>query len=112
MSLPKEMKAVTFSVKGEPGVNTIPLPPLRPTHMLVKIHSIAINPTDWKCAFYGNPAAPFCIVGCDYAGTVVQIGSEVTKPFKIGDRVYGCAHGSNQDQAYDGVFAEYAMVKG
>lgn len=112
MSLPKEMKAVTFSVKGEPTINNIPLPPLRPTHMLVKIHSVAINPTDWKSAFYGTPAKPFCIVGCDYAGTVVQIGSEVTKSFKIGDCVYGVAHGSNQNEAYDGVFAEYAMVKG
>jgi NADPH:quinone reductase-like Zn-dependent oxidoreductase len=112
MSLPQKMKAVIFSVKGEPGVRTIPLPALRPTHMLVKIHSVAINPTDWKCALYETPAKPFCIVGCDYAGTVVKIGSEVTKPFKLGDRVYGCVHGSNQDQAYDGVFAEYAMVKG
>jgi len=112
MSLPKEMKAVVFYTTGEPGIHTIPLPPLRPTHMLVKIHSVAVNPTDWKCVFYAPPASPFCIVGCDYAGTVVQIGSEVIKPFKVGDRVYGCVHGSNQDEAYDGVFAEYAMVKG
>jgi NADPH:quinone reductase-like Zn-dependent oxidoreductase len=51
-------------------------------------------------------------VGCDYAGSVVSIGSEVTKAFKVGDKVYGCAHGSNFNEAYDGVFAEYAMVKG
>lgn len=106
------MKAVTFSVTGEAAVNTIPLPPLRPTHMLVKIHSVALNPTDWKCVGWSTPAKPFCIVGCDYAGTVVSIGSEVTKPFKVGDQVYGVAHGSNTSEAYDGIFAEYAMVKG
>jgi hypothetical protein len=27
-------------------------------------------------------------------------------------QVYGCDHGLNQDQAYDGVLAEYIMVKG
>ena len=26
--------------------------------------------------------------------------------------MYGCAHGSNESQSYDGVFAEYAVVKG
>jgi NADPH:quinone reductase-like Zn-dependent oxidoreductase len=112
MSLPKEMKAVTFSVTGEAAVNTIPLPPLRPTHMLVKIHSVALNPTDAKCIYWGKPAKPFSIVGCDYAGTVVSIGSEVTKSFKTGDQVFGVVHGSNKSEAYDGVFAEYAVVKG
>jgi NADPH:quinone reductase-like Zn-dependent oxidoreductase len=51
-------------------------------------------------------------VGCDYAGTVASIDSEVTKSFKIGDNVHGCVHGANSNEAYDGVFAEYAIVKG
>ena len=55
---------------------------------------------------------PFSIVGCDYAGTVVKIGEEVKKSFTIGDKVYGCAHGSNYNQKYDGVFADYAAVNG
>ena len=57
-------------------------------------------------------AAPNGISGCDYAGTVVKVGSGVTKSFSPGDRICGCAHGANQDEPYDGVFAEYAMVKG
>ncbi len=52
------------------------------------------------------------ISGCDYAGTIVKVGSGVTKSFSPGDRICGCAHGANQDEPYDGVFAEYAMVKG
>ncbi|KAF4637835.1 hypothetical protein G7Y89_g239 [Cudoniella acicularis] len=113
MSLPTEMKALTYNTRGGPAsVTTIPLPPLRPTHLLIKLTSVALNPTDWKCVYYGPPATPFSVVGCDYAGTILQIGSEVTKSFKVGDRVYGCAHGSNSDEAYDGVFAEYAVVKG
>jgi NADPH:quinone reductase-like Zn-dependent oxidoreductase len=112
MSIPKEMKALTFQTKTDASLKSIPLPDLRPTHLLIKVDSVALNPTDWKCVTSGVAATPFSIVGCDYAGTVVSIGSEVTKSFKIGDKVYGCAHGSNQNEAYDGVFAEYAMVKG
>lgn len=112
MALPKEMKAVTYSSIGAASINTIPLPPLRPTYLLIKVHSVALNPTDWKGISNGKPASPFSIVGCDFAGTVIQIGSAVTKPFKIGDEIYGCANGSNFNESYDGVFAEYAMVKG
>ncbi len=112
MSLPKVMKAIIFRSRGSASIESIPLPPLRPTHLLIKVNSVALNPTDWKCVASLTPASPFSIVGCDYAGTVISIGPEVTKPFKIGDKVYGCGHGSNTSQGYDGVFAEYAMVKG
>lgn len=112
MSLPKEMKAITYSKMGSASVNTIPLPELRPSYILIKVETVALNPTDWKNIYGIDPASPFSIVGCDYAGTVVSIGSEVTKCFKVGDKIFGVAHGSNSANAYDGVFAEYAMVKG
>lgn len=57
-------------------------------------------------------ASPGGISGCDYAGTVVKVGPAVTKKFSAGDRICGCAHGANADESFDGVFAEYAMVKG
>ncbi|KUJ08491.1 putative zinc-binding oxidoreductase ToxD [Mollisia scopiformis] len=112
MALPKEMQALVLGDNGGHSVKAIPLPKLRPSYVLIKVESIALNPTDWKHAFFGRGAIPFSILGCDYAGTVISIGAEVTKPFKVGDRVYGCAHGGNFNEAYDGVFAEYAMVKG
>ncbi|KAH7310349.1 hypothetical protein BKA65DRAFT_413799, partial [Rhexocercosporidium sp. MPI-PUGE-AT-0058] len=59
-----------------------------------------------------STASPCSIVGRDYAGTIVSIGSEVTKSFKVGDKIYGVGHGSNSASGYYGVFAEYAMVKG
>jgi NADPH:quinone reductase-like Zn-dependent oxidoreductase len=112
MSLPEEMKAVVYTTNTDVGVKSVPLPELRPTYLLIKVHSIALNPTDYKCVNWVPAAKPFSIVGCDYAGTVVSIGSEVTKTFKVGDKVFGCAHGSNTNEAYGGVFAEYAAVKG
>ncbi len=111
MSLPKEMKAIVFHTKGDQAVKTISLPPLRPNYLLIKVECVALNPTDWKHVTHGQGASPFSIVGCDYAGTVVSIGSEVKKSFKRGDKIYGCAHGGNFNQPYDGVFAEYAMVR-
>lgn len=42
----------------------------------------------------------------------MSIGDQVTKSFTIGEKVYGVAHGSNFHEKQDGVFAEYAVVKG
>lgn len=77
----------------------------------MKVDSVALNPTDWKHIDFAVPATPFSIVGCDYAGTVIAVGSDVTRPFKVGDKVYGCVNGCNFNEAYDGVFAEYAAVQ-
>lgn len=53
-----------------------------------------------------------CTVGCDYMGTVVQVGSKVTKDFKPGDRISGFTHGVNSVQKEDGCFAQYCVAKG
>lgn len=112
MSLPKEMQAIVYHGKEDQSVRTIPLPTLRPTYLLIKVSSVALNPTDWKHTVGGKGAEPFSILGCDFAGTVVSIGASVTKPFQIGDQVYGCVHGGNQNEPYDGAFAEYIVAKG
>lgn len=112
MTLPEKMKALVFHKKGDEEVKVIPVPQLRRGYMLVKVECVALNPTDWKHITWGQGATPFSIVGCDYAGTVVAIGEGVIKSFKVGDRVFGCAHGSNESNGEDGCFAEYACVKG
>ena len=92
-------------------VTSRPLPKLRPTYMLVKVNAIALNPTDWKHVHRKLAAPGGSMSGCDYAGTVVEVGDAVNKSYNPGDRVCGCAHGCNQSQPDDGVFAEYAVVK-
>lgn len=72
---------------------------------------VALNPTDWKHYFYGL-AGDGCVLGCDYSGVVEEVGSDVTKSFKKGDKICGVAHGGNASNQTDGVFAEYAVVKG
>jgi NADPH:quinone reductase-like Zn-dependent oxidoreductase len=53
-----------------------------------------------------------CTVGCDYMGTVVEVGPKVTKDFKPGDRIAGFTHGVNAVEKEDGCFGEYVVVKG
>jgi len=90
-------------------VSDAPIPTLRPTYMLVKTVAVAQNPTDWKhLTFVDKPVT----IGCDFAGVVEQVGSEVTLPWKKGDRVCGFTHGGNVTQTEDGAFGEYLMAKG
>lgn len=71
---------------------------------------MAVNPTDW--AHVDSLSDAGAVVGCDYAGVVVEVGKAVTKPFKKGDRVAGFSHGANTIQHQDGSFAEYIVAKG
>lgn len=47
------------------------------------------------------------ICGCDFAGTIVEIGPDVSGKFKIGDRVAGWQHGTCALNPQFGAFAEY-----
>lgn len=76
------------------------VPRLRDNYILVETYAVALNPTDWKHVDY--LASPGARVGCDYAGTVLEVGSGVTKDLKIGDRVAGFCHGSNSVGHEDG----------
>lgn len=51
-------------------------------------------------------------VGCDYSGTVVEVGPDVKKSFKKGDRIAGFSHGVNALNHEDGTFGQYLVTKG
>jgi NADPH:quinone reductase-like Zn-dependent oxidoreductase len=105
------MKAVVMAgAEARPQTNR-PLPKLRDDYILVKPAAIALNPTDWKHIAFRR-AKDGALVGCDYAGTVIEVGKGVTKSWTVGERICGCAHGSNLVNPEDGAFAEYAVVKG
>ncbi|KAI9742857.1 MAG: hypothetical protein M1818_003586 [Claussenomyces sp. TS43310] len=80
--LPTE-RATTMEVG--PG----PTPNPTENEVVVEVAYAAVNPTDWKMqdAPYFQMPYPF-IFGTDISGTVVQLGSQVTR-FKIGQRVIG-----------------------
>lgn len=59
--------------------------------LLIRTHSIGLNPIDWKCVTYGFGihALPW-ISGRECAGTVEEVGSEV-KGWRRGERVWVCS---------------------
>lgn len=68
------------------GERDIPKPGVQ--ELLVKIHSTALNPIDWKAGKYPLPfLTSFPVVlGSDSAGTVEAVGESVGG-FKVGDKV-------------------------
>lgn len=115
MSLPQTMKAITIRGSGiddglEAVVETRPLPKLRAGYFLVKVMAVAINPADLLVMDF-KMAVPGSLAGCDYAGTVVQVGADVQRDFKPGDRVCGCTRPTDPRQFENGTFAEYIVVK-
>ncbi|GIZ38404.1 hypothetical protein CKM354_000182100 [Cercospora kikuchii] len=109
MAPPSTVKAITIN-GNKAQVTEINLPKVRPTYLLAKVEAIALNPTDWK-HINGKRAADNGLSGCDFSGTVVEVGSDVTKQFQVGDRIAGTTHGANASQPEDGCFAEYAVAK-
>ncbi len=76
-------KIISDSLIPDPGVDEI----------LVKIEAVALNPFDYKVVDrFGLPGNH---IGCDYAGIVEKVGSEVGARFCRGDRVAGMIHGGS-----------------
>jgi NADPH:quinone reductase-like Zn-dependent oxidoreductase len=69
----------------------IPVPTLPEDYLLIRVVTVAVNPTDWTTL--DAPGDDGTLVGCDWAGTVEEVGPKVKKEFKKGDRVAGFAHG-------------------
>lgn len=107
----RTMKAIVINGNDARVERDRPLPRLRKDYVLIKTVAVALNPTDWK-HIAGGLAADGGLSGCDYSGIVEEVGSSVTKLWKIGDRICGVTHGGNINQPEDGAFAEYIVAKG
>lgn len=93
------MHAIIRSRYGGPDVldlKDIPEPTPKKHEVLVRVHTCTVNRTDcgvlWGAPyifrfFVGWPRPP-AVLGTDFAGEVVQVGSAVTR-FQPGDRVFG-----------------------
>src|SRR5262245_11260493 len=87
-------------------VGDLPKPEPGPGEVLVKVTATALNPIDLYVRA-GTIAMPLpfpYVIGCDFAGTVEAVGSNVAR-VKRGDRVWGSNQGLLGRQ---GVTAEYA----
>lgn len=102
--------AVVIQERKNAQVVENPIPKLRDDYILVKVHAVGLNPTDWKHVDFVSEKG--AIVGCDYAGIVEEVGPKVTNGLKKGQRVAGIVHGSNLSNHEDGAFAEHIVARG
>ena len=105
------MKAFIIDHYGKSEVGRIadmPVPAVATDEVLVKIHAASINPIDLKIR-EGEfklilPYKMPLILGHDLAGTIDQVGANVTR-VKVGDAIYARA-----DRGRIGTFAEYITL--
>jgi len=88
------MRAVAVTALGGPGVLRVverPDPVAGPGEVLVRVRAAGVQPADLAARtglIPGGPIAPPFLLGWDFAGDVVTVGSGVTG-YRPGDRVAG-----------------------
>lgn len=79
------MRAAVYRGPSKISLETVPVPKIMKGEILLRVHTCGVCGTDLKKIEYGLVPPPR-IFGHEIAGTVVEVGSEVTR-FKVGDRV-------------------------
>jgi len=103
------MKAQVIRSFGEASVfqlEEIPVPELKPMHVLIHVKATSLNPLDTKIrsGVFAKFAPEFpAVLHGDVAGIITEVGEGVTD-FKVGDEVYGFAGGV---KGTSGALAEY-----
>ncbi|KAJ4387781.1 hypothetical protein N0V93_008383 [Gnomoniopsis smithogilvyi] len=105
--MPSTSQAIVCTGAGQAEVQNLPTPQVRDGHILVKTKAVALNPTDWKSVDSGEPVGNR--IGCDFSGVVEEVGQNVAKPFKKGDRVCGMVFGAGGPES--AAFSEYLIAK-
>ncbi|MFD7781342.1 NADP-dependent oxidoreductase [Streptomyces sp. NPDC059753] len=105
------MKAFMVEKYGDPTTvraGDVPDPQVGAEDVLVRIDAASVNPLDWKIRKGELKAiVPYrlpLVLGNDFAGTVVRVGSSVTR-FAVGDEVY-----ARPDKDRIGTFTELIAV--
>ncbi|WP_258871377.1 alcohol dehydrogenase catalytic domain-containing protein, partial [Halobacillus trueperi] len=102
------MKALLLQDKNqwkEMKVQEVEKPYPKKGEVLIEVHAAGLNPVDYKTATNGNPNWTYPhILGLDGAGTIVELGEDVTE-WEKGDRVV--YHG---DLLKKGAYAQYAVT--
>lgn len=79
---------------GEISLNKpIPSPTLRDTYIIVKTEATTLNPADLLHIGIPPLVTPSSPLGLDYTGIIEEVGSDVKKHLKKGDRLAGFVHG-------------------
>lgn len=91
------MRALVYDQVGErPSIRAVAIPECPPDAALVRVEATGVCRSDWH-AWRGHDPVPLPIIpGHEFAGTVAEVGAEVSR-FAPGDRVTapfvnGCGH--------------------
>lgn len=105
------MKAILMTAVDVLQLQQVPIPSIsQDNQVLLALKAAGVNPIDTKIRKRGTfyPAQMPAILGCDGAGIVAAVGSQV-KDFRVGDEVYFCGGGLGKQGT--GNYAEYAVVE-
>ncbi|WWD01748.1 hypothetical protein V866_008694 [Kwoniella sp. B9012] len=108
-AIPQTMKAIVEDQQANWVTlkDNIIVPNPGENEVLVKVEYADQNPGDWKVASWISLDG--ALQGCDYAGTVVKLGSNLKSDLKVGDTVAGMITGGMRNDR--GAFAEYLVVE-
>ncbi len=85
MLIPKTMSAVVYRGPDDLRLESLPVPRIQSTDLLVKVAACGVCPTDIKKIHYGTVPPPR-VFGHETAGIIVKVGARV-RGFRVGDRV-------------------------
>ena len=106
------MRAIQSVSLGQAAIVEIPDAELTPDSILVRPTYVANNPCDYIVTDLDGLFDKDQIIGCDYAGIVEQIGSNVNTSLKPGDRVCGAVAGGIGCDVTKGAFADLIPAYG
>ena len=92
MTMTDTMKAVVLTSFGGPEafeLRDVPVPPVGPRQVRVRVHATAVNPLDYQIrrGDYPDYVPLPAIIGHDISGVIEEVGSHVTE-FAPGNEVY------------------------
>lgn len=80
------MKAAVYQGKNSIVVVDVAKPTIQADEVLLKIHSVGICGTDLHIYAGGTAVQPGTIIGHEFSGEIVEVGTKVTR-FQVGQRV-------------------------
>lgn len=109
--LPRRQRAIVVDEHDNPRIwDEAPCPQHAPDQILLRTDAVAINPSDTKMR--GNFVVPQGILGGEFAGTVLAVGSQVTEDISVGDRVCGAQNEMFAATPDRGAFGEFNVTRG
>lgn len=109
--LPRRQRAIVVDEYDNPRIwDEAPCPQHAPDQILLRTDVVAINPSDTKMR--GDFVTPMGILGGEFAGTVIAIGSQVTQDVTLGDRVCGAQNEMFAATPDRGAFGEFNVTRG